>query len=188
MKNTIKLLAVFLLFGFLVACSENEAKRTVQSCLDAYKSGDILLAETYMSGIEDENLMGLRKMDLELFSKAFKYLEYEIGDSSVSGDKANIQAKIKVKDMPKANGMLIDEIFRLSMNESKSGWDIEAELPKLYDEFLEKVGFLERELDIELVKKDDKWTIVPDYDFKNNITGGLYSSVGIDSETDELEK
>ncbi|MCT4663273.1 MAG: hypothetical protein N4A40_15555 [Tissierellales bacterium] len=188
MKKIFKILIVIMLFACLVGCADSEVKKTVENCLNAYKTGDILLAESYMTGIENENLMELGQKDLDLFSEAFTYLEYEITGVDVESKSAKAKVKIKVKDMPKANGMLIDEIFRLSLKESKSGFDIEAELKNLYEKFLLEVGYVEAELDVELVKEDDKWKIKPNYDFKNKITGGLYSSVGIKAETDDTKE
>jgi len=180
----IKLLILSAIIMILISgCASKDVKLVVEKCFNQYQAGNILGAEKFITDIpKGENMMGLKQEDLVLYSKAFSKLEYNISDISVSDDKADVSINLKVKNLSEVNGKLIDEIFRLAMVDNKSGWDIEAEMPLLYERFLDDAGMIEENISINLEKIDNEWKIKSSMDLKNALTGGLYSDYWVEKE------
>jgi hypothetical protein len=177
MKN-FKIISILLVVVLIVlaGCGGSGAKpeKTVEDCLNAIREGKldsvnqyVLDGEASLSNVEDER-------NEVVLNEAFKKLEYEILESKVEGENAQVKVKIVAPDMAKIMGQLMIS----ALNNAFSGDSEEAMQEKMNNEMKEifnsnSFEMVTSEVVVSLKQKDDKWLIDANEQFVNAITGNL---------------
>lgn len=183
MKQKLSAFVVLIILLVLsVGCGSKPYETATENFLKAYQGKDIDGAEQFIDKPDKtySNLFALKDSDKQLFGEAFSHLEYEIVESKLEKDKAEVVVNIKAKNLGQVNELFIAEIYRLALEEKKDGFEIEKMMGDLYLKFLNQadIKMTETKTTIHLTKKSNQWLIIPDFELRDAITGGLYKAYG----------
>lgn len=202
MKNTrIKKLAIILLVALLsltvlTSCSLGVEKpeKVVSNALDALKKQDQEKMEEYFTYEELMNFSDEEKKEIEESDDSFNSeqikklifakLEYKILSTTEKGDKATVEAEITNIDMKAVMQQYFSEVLDISMSNALAGdsaisdEEIDEKLEQIFIEKMTKNDQATKTttVEIQLVKKDNKWKIQLDEKIQDAITGGMLTA------------
>lgn len=180
-----KILSLFMVLSLvlvsLVGCSSSSPKGDLEEFMKEVQTENLI--SKGFNEYEDEEM--LSKELLESMDEIVSQATFDIGKAEVDGDKATVKLTIKNKDYGRAfkDGVneTVGKIFMKIMDlEDDSEEAVNEAAMKIFEESInEAIEKADREyvkeLDVKMVKKDDKWQ--PDDDSKEDIldacTGGL---------------
>lgn len=199
MKKVISVFLIAFLTISMTGCVKNHPQDTVESYLNAIKSGELgNLDEYLLEGKEkNEEYEFILKDEFEqAMINAYSKLEYEILSTEIEGDNAKVEAKIKSPDLGSAMEdtimevipKLLEDAFNEAFNENaEDNFDEEATQKEIEETFTNKINkdklpMVENTVKIKLVKKDKEWLIDLDKEFSNALSGDLEKSLdGLDN-------
>lgn len=192
-----KFLCFFLVLGMIVSvtgCSKPKPEDAVSGCLDSLINGDFEEAAKYLnyenSDIEENDIFEIGETDDPETAKALKNsygkIEYEILNSSVDGDKAEVEIEITIPDLASVLSQLMMEALPLALEEAfneiaedDNASDENDNITDLMNtKLIEKlnsddVPMVTKTMNINLTSKNNKWLIEVEGAFLDIITGNM---------------
>ncbi|GAW91188.1 DUF4352 domain-containing protein [Calderihabitans maritimus] len=191
--NLLKKYLSVLLVGVLVViagCSAGPTpKQVTNDFLKALQDGDIETAKTFV--VSDKNLVEnyFENEEAEKTAKLIlSRITYEVGDYSVDGDTAVVNAKITSPDLLRIVGKAIQEMLPMAFAAAFSESTSQEAVDKMLEQYLENsisdpnAPMTTSQVKINLVKANGTWKISQDNDdLLNAVTGNIakaFSMVG----------
>lgn len=195
-KLGIILLIALLSLTVLTSCSLGAEKpeKVVSNALEALKKQDQEKMKEYFTYEELMNFSNEEKKEIEesddsfdseqIKKLIFAKLEYKILSSTEKGDKATVEIEITNIDMKVVMQQYLAEAFQIAMSnafDEDSAISDEEIDKKLEQIFIEKMSKNDQTtktttVEIQLEKKDKKWTIQLDEKIQDAITGGMLTA------------
>jgi hypothetical protein len=155
-----------------------EPEKAVAAALDALAKVDTATFNSYVSsydvdgGVIEQTLFpegdALTEEDVQLYTAYFKNLTYKISDVSVDGENAVVKATITNSDFSTA----MEDLYSISQ---QSGSEDAFNISAVVDMLNGITKTIVSDVDITLIKAEDKWEIVANEYFINAIYGNLYA-------------
>jgi hypothetical protein len=172
------------------AASQSAPEKALAAALDALAAVDTTTFNSYVSsfGAEgnevDHTLFPesaeLTEDDILLYTSYFKNLTYKLGDISVDGTNATVNATIANSDFSGA----MQELFIMSQISSEGGDDDSFNIQSIADMLDGITAKLDSTIDVKLIKENEQWKLVADEHFINAIYGNLYAASASDTTTE----
>lgn len=175
-----KVIALFLLFSFLVGCEtiNNSPTRRVEEFFNSYQTLDEKLLNNLDYSIESNELNeGQKKLYREIMQKQYKDLVYVIKEEEINGDTAVVKVEIEVYNYNLSNVEASEYLMNNqneflnedgSINQSKY---IDYKLNLMKDN-RERVKYT---LELTLTKKDKTWIMDNISNVDREKIHGIYS-------------
>jgi len=189
LKKFIGLIACFCLLMSITACGGQKPDEAVKGFFDALNKNDIKTSATFLNS-NNKKLSYDNEDQKKIVEKLFPKIQYKIISSTVSGDTANVKAKITAPDLVKITNKMATDLLPTMFTDAMNGNVDEKKEEKLMEDYYIKslsaknVTMTSNEVNIKLVKDANKktWLIKSSDDLVNAVTGNLEKAVDTLSE------
>ncbi|MBU5484735.1 DUF4878 domain-containing protein [Clostridium sp. MSJ-11] len=179
-KRLALIMAILITSLSLIACSAQPSD-TMNSFLENFKKQDFKTAMTFVkTDVPSEDLELENEEQKKIMEAVLTKLEYEILSTEVKGDKATAKVKITSCNLPKilTNTLaeLLPTLFASAFSQENID-DAKAEA-MMMEHFLKAINdpnapTTVSEMDVELVKENNKWVILVSEPLFNALTGNF---------------
>ncbi len=164
----------------LIACSP-KPNDTMDSFLQNFKKQDFKTAMTFVKGNDSSEALEFEnEEEKKIVEGVLSKLEYEILSTEVKGDTATAKVKITSCNLPKILSTTLAELMPTLFASAFSQENVDdAKVEAMMMENLlnaindPKAPTTVAEINVELVKENNNWLIVPSEDLLNALTGNL---------------
>lgn len=202
MKKFLSSLLALAMIISIVGCAGPKPEDTVSAFLDSFINGNFEEANKYITDSDEafyslEDLMNENPSAYEAMMTAYKKMTYSILNSTVDGDKAQVETKITAPGLGtifKEANMEAINIFLSKMFSEDSNEDFDENYANelLNSIIIEKltsdtIPMITKTITINLVKEDGTWLIENEYYIYEAISGDLTDQDELD-DLDDLDQ
>lgn len=176
MKNKVSILIITMILFVISGCSSPKPETTVSEFIEGMKNFDLELMESKVNPenpTENDNILNLEDEEdqfqvylLDYLKSNAKEIEYNLKDTQINDDKATVSVDFKYIDGGQLFRAAFAEYIKDAFSLAFSGMEMtDEENSQMFITIMEEQRevidetFVERTLDIELIKKDDQWFI-----------------------------
>lgn len=160
-------------------CSSSSPNITTNSFFNDIKRANLSSAQLWLVD-NDSTLVFNNETNKKVIIKVFSMMKWKIMSTNINGNNAIVKVKVTTPDMREITTEVLTKVMTKVAYMSKSGKDIEeSDSEKMAGEYFnqmlsdKKVHMTTSEIDINLIKKNSKWLIKGNEEFKNITRGNV---------------